>query len=144
MRRLAHVVILAVVLLSITGCGPKPVNVVKEYLKCCCSHDVGKAKSLCTGDARRAIGDIHEELMVDRVMAAGADDQASSEHPGWEEIESKLLFNIEGMDEFNAVVTVQTPEQVVTFKLLKVKSKWMISGISNPQFGLSMSGMNAL
>ncbi len=144
MRRLTYVVILAVVLLSITGCGPKPVNVVKEYLKCCCSYDVGKAKSLCTGNARRAIGDIHEDLLVDRVMAIGADDIAAGEYPDWEEIESKLSFNIEGMDEFNAVVTVQTPEQVVTFKLLKVNSKWMISGISNPQFGLTLSGKNSL
>ena len=144
MKRLVTYVIPFVVLLSITGCGPKPVNVVKEYLKCCCSYDVGKAKSLCTGDARRAIGEIHEDLMVDRVMAAGADDIAVGEYPDWKEIESKLSFNIEGMDEYNAVITVQTPEQVVTFKLLKVSSKWMISGISNPRFGLELSGMNAL
>jgi len=138
MRRLGGFIILPIILLTLAGCGPKPENVVREYLQCCCSGDVGKAKSLCTGNARIAIGNIHEELLVDRVMAAGADEGSGEGHTSWPEIESKLEISLEGMDEFNAMVVVKTHDEEVTFKLMKIDNKWMISGISNPKFGLDM------
>jgi len=138
MRRLGGFIILPIILLTLAGCGAKPENVVREYLQCCCSGDVGKAKSLCTGHARKAIGSIHEELLVDRAMAAGADEGSGEGHTSWTDVESKLDISLEGMDEYHAVVVVKTPDEEITFKLMKIDNKWMISGISNPKFGLDM------
>jgi hypothetical protein len=136
MRRFCTILTLAVLLLCLSGCGPKPESVVELYLKKVCTNDIAGAKKLCTGAARDFIQNIHADLEVQKVMAAGVDNSEAQAQPTWEEMMANIEITLEEKTKKTTTIYVKTETEEVQFVLKKVGGKWMIYSISNPRFGM--------
>ena len=136
MTRLSIFPLLAALLFCIAGCGPKPENNVETYLKRMHAYDITGAKKLCTGGARDALGNLHEDLATQRVFAAGEDKAGAEGGSSWEEFRSTFVITV--LNDFAplVIVAVTSQDEEVLFTMTEAGGKWLISGVSNPKFGL--------
>jgi len=134
MRKYIFILITVPVILLLTGCGAKPQDVVKLYIKRVAAYDIVGAKKLCCGAARDDLTNLQENFEVQRAMAAGADTPPEQENPT--QGVTILEINVEEISKTSASVIVTTADEQVTFNLTKTNGKWIIGSISNPTIGL--------
>ncbi len=136
MTRLSIFPLLAALLFCMAGCGPKPENTVETYLKRMHAYDITGAKKLCTNGAREALDNPHEDLVTQRVFAVGEGDTETGEGSSWDEFRASFIISVD--DEFAPLVfvAVTTREEEVRFTMTEKRGQWLISGVSNPKFGL--------
>jgi hypothetical protein len=126
------------VILSLAGCGAKPEDVVKLYIKRMGAYDVVGAKKLCAGVSRDDLTNLQENYDVQRVMAAGADVPPEQEHPT--QVETILKIDVEQSSKTIATVIVTTENEQVIFNLTKINGKWVIGSVSDPFIWLPNKG----
>jgi len=139
MRRFGILIAISIMFLSLTGCSStgKPGDIVKEYLKKASVYDIAGLKSLCTGEAWKTLDDLAADIDVDKVLV---DDPAKAPEEGqtyWSEVESRYQVTLQKKTSNSATVLVASDKEQVTFQLVVEEGKWMISSISNPEFGLT-------
>ena len=137
MRKFGILITLIIILLTLTGCGEKPENIVKEYLKKASVYDIAGLKSLCTGEAWKTLDDLAADIDVDKVMVEDPAKVPEEGRTHWIEAESRYQITLQEKTSNSATVLVASDKEEVTFNLVVEEGKWMISSISNPEFGLT-------
>jgi len=137
MKRIVILTALFLFLLALTGCGEKPENIVKEYLKKASVYDIAGIKNLCTGEAWKTLDNLAADINVDKVMVDNPNKAEVEGQNYYSKVESKYKVTLQDKTSDSATVLVVSNDAQVTFSLVIDKGTWKIDNISDPTFGLA-------